>query len=707
MSGSPSKGKLSLPLRTSSGLKEHPPTNPFAGGGKGGNHDGESLKARIFLFVACFWPFWILALFASSASNQERSTKQVVMDAAKEMVNPVNIRNVLDRVDVMGYGPTHPRLGIVVVASDNSGSDNGDAADIEVDETESLVSTVESIYRNTDLNRVFVICVVVDGKKENPELVSRLEQIDAGSVPHWHGLRPDIHMPGAGDQSNNKDEDDEDPHGRKIHVMFNERREGISASRQDAAEFIQLLAEKHEAAGLKSPIEDLILLLLQSGAQLADQKWLAPVTSSLIVPPPLLGKHDPSVALKLANAISFQMEGPGKRTSFDEKLAPVTSDATASDINMSSGRSYSTPAVNGAAIALRLETFLSLPAQDPTLMDPWPANLELSLNLWLCADGIDIINDVEVTKPMEATPMVPLEPELAARFAAAWMDEQFAQRFFQAYSTTITRLEWETLAAKARDSNTFPKDLAQRCRSFQWFAEEINSDLSKVLEQVIPEEEDADEGHQHKTIVRAIAPQSPAKAAESQPKQNIEQQEQPEVKENADPVGKISKATNVVEMKPPPIEDEQQDQQNEEDQIPNLSQHHQQKPSKPLCDECLEIVQKAVPIDISFVDVSNGNREFPHEGARDENGNWGYVHDETALHKNRPPFHFEEAKMKDACVKRDNTWRMLTEQVFVDMAYDAEKEKSGEKRDKIFCLVYTTEAGHVKIPNIRETWGYV
>ena len=186
-----------------------------------------------------------------------------------------------------------------------------------------------------------------------------------------------------------------------------------------------------------------------------------------------------------------------------------------------------------------------------------------------------------------------------------------------------------------------------------------------------------------------------------------QQQQQPKVKENADPSEKKGKASNVVEMKPPPIEEEQQDQQNEEDQIPNLSQHHQQKPSKPLCDECLEIVQKAVPIDISFVDVANGNREFPHEGARDENGNWGYVHDETALHKNRPPFHFEEAKMKDACVKRDNTWRMLTEQVFVDMAYDAEKEKSGEKRDKIFCLVYTTEAGHVKIPNIRETWGYV
>ena len=703
MSGSPSKGKLQLPSRSNGGgLKDHPPTNPFASGGHGSNDGSESLKARIFLFVACFWPFWVLALFAASAPNQERSTKQVVMDAAKEMVNPVNYRNLLDRVDVMGYGPTHPRLGIVIVADTNEANNNGGA--IGVDETETLVSTVESVYRNTDLNRVFVICVVVDGRKEDPNLVSRLERIDAGSVPHWHGLRPDIHLPGTGGQNGNKDEDDEDPHGRKIHVIFNEEREGLSASRQDAAEFIQLLVEKHEAAGLKSPLEDLILLLLESGAQLANSKWLAPVTSALIVPPPLLGTHDSSVAMKLANAVSFQMEGHGKRTSFDEKLAPVTSDATASDINLSSGMSYSTPAVNGAAIALRLETFLSLPAQDPTLMDRWPANLELSLNLWLCADGIDILNDVEVMKPAEATPMVPLEPEMAARFAAAWMDERFAQRFFQAYSTTITRLEWETLAAKARDSNTFPKDLPRRCRSFQWFAEEINNDFAKVLNQVVPEEEDGES--QHKTIVRAITPESPAKAGEEKPKQN---EEPPVAHENSDQGEKgdtySDKSGVQKEMEPPPINEEPLDHQMEEDQIPNLVQHHQQKPSKPLCDECLKIVQQAQPIDISFVDVSNGNREFPHEGARDENGNWGYVHDETALRKNPPPFNFEEPKLKDACVKRDNTWRMLTEQVFVDTAYDSEKEKSGAKRDKIFCLVYTIESGHVKIPNIRETWG--
>jgi hypothetical protein len=41
----------------------------------------------------------------------------------------------------------------------------------------------------------------------------------------------------------------------------------------------------------------------------------------------------------------------------------------------------------------------------------------------------------------------------------------------------------------------------------------------------------------------------------------------------------------------------------------------------------------------------------------------------------------------------------------VDTEYDEMQNASGVKRDKLFCFVYTTESGHPKIPNIRETWG--
>jgi len=48
---------------------------------------------------------------------------------------------------------------------------------------------------------------------------------------------------------------------------------------------------------------------------------------------------------------------------------------------------------------------------------------------------------------------------------------------------------------------------------------------------------------------------------------------------------------------------------------------------------------------------------------------------------------------------------MLHEKVVVDLDAHKAAEESGKKRDKIFCLVYTIESGHPKIPAIRETWG--
>jgi nitrate reductase NapAB chaperone NapD len=76
-----------------------------------------------------------------------------------------NLRSVLDRVDVMGYGPTHPRVAVVVVGEDS----------------DQVISSVESVFSNTDLNRIFVICAVFDGQDEDPEIVKELNKIDDGS----------------------------------------------------------------------------------------------------------------------------------------------------------------------------------------------------------------------------------------------------------------------------------------------------------------------------------------------------------------------------------------------------------------------------------------------------------------------------------------------------------------------------------------------
>ena len=365
------------------------------------------------------------------------------------------------------------------------------------------------------------------------------------------------------------------------------------------------------------------------------------------------------------------------RTSFDSTFTPLISTPTSAEISLSNSESYLSPALNGAAVAMRLNTYINLPLQDLSLQEAWPANLDLSLNLWLCADGIDVLKDIEVTA-FERPPPAPLPPSMAARFAAAWMDDVTQKRFFNAYSKAypdLTYLEWETLMSLAMAEPHFSRDLTQKCRSFRWYVEEVNTDLSNVMQQSAEV--------QRKVIDKALDSEESNGESDNEPK--------------------------VVK----PLRDKQElegGKDTDDQGGPNLSKplHEEKpKPKRPLCDECLKIVQEAQPIDLSFVDVSGGHKEHPHMGALDELGILGYVHDETALRRNPPTTSFEEDALRSVCLKRDNNFKMLNEKVFVDLEYDKKMEASGQSRDTIFCLVYTIDSAHSKIPSIRETWGYV
>lgn len=83
----------------------------------------DDAKARLFLAMACVWPLVIMALFSASSPGAA---------SAGHVVAPgKTIRNILDRVDILGYGPTHPRVAVVVV---------GDNAD-------RVALSVESVFR--------------------------------------------------------------------------------------------------------------------------------------------------------------------------------------------------------------------------------------------------------------------------------------------------------------------------------------------------------------------------------------------------------------------------------------------------------------------------------------------------------------------------------------------------------------------------------
>ena len=522
------------------------------------------------------------------------------------------------------------------------------------------------IHSNTDIDRLFIVFAVLDGVESDPELLKQLTAIDQGALPHWHGLRPDMHKPGSKDAN-------EEPHSKKIHVLFSKTKQGTAASRSDAVEFVSMLSKKHEQAGIKSQEEDLILLLIKAGSELTSRKWLSPVTSALIVPPPRLGVEDPTVALKVANAVSFGIEGvaDGKATAFDYSLMPILVAPSAKDMALSNGNSYPTPVMSGAATALRLVTYQQLPAQDLSLTDEWQANLDLALNLWLCADGIDVIKDVIVQSSVLASQ--PMEPKDAARFAAAWMDLKYATRVFEAITKThkeLTRLEWDTMLAHAKGHENFPAGLQNKCRPFDWYVNEVNPLM--VVEAEVP----GDKTEKPKTVPQVkeekiILPDSPLEIPKTE-------------EEETEP------------LPPPPGEAKKEPEKKEPSK-------ERKKPAKPIDAKRLALIQGAPQVNITYVDVSMGHVDFPHKGARFPNGTWGYVHDETALHRNPPTFEFPDLKV--ACDKRHYDYKMLTEQVFVDFKADEEANKRGQKRAKIFCLVYTIDSGHDQIPFIRETWG--
>ena len=535
----------------------------------------------------------------------------------------------------------------------------------------------------------------MDGVESDSELIKKLTAIDQGAIPHWHGLRPDIHTSSdakGGAAASKKDKDansgEEEPHGKKIHVLFSKHKQGVAASRSDAVDFISLLSKKHERAGIKSQEEDLILVIMKAGAELTSHKWLSPVTSALIVPPPLMGVDDPTVALKIANAVSFGLEqqvGENKAVAFDYSLQPLWATPSAKDMALSNGDSYPTPALAGLATAMRLATFVHLPSQDLSLSDEWEANLDLALNLWLCADGIDVINDVSVKAPSSDVfapqAVKRLEPKNAARFAAAWMDLKFATRVFTAVKKThpkLTRLEWDTMLAQAKGGADFPAGLQSKCRSFAWYATEVHTDLTIDDENASPDE--------------PLSKKSSPKKKAQEPKQQTEVH----LPDAPLQVPKVEEEEAHDRLPPPPGEDKK---------VPDQEglQNERQKPAKPLDPTRLAIIQKAPQVDITYVDASKGHADFPHKGARDEHGAWGYIHDETALRKDPPKFEF--SGLTQACDARDNTYKMLTEQVFVDFKAHEEAQKRGGGRAKIFCLVYTIDSGHDRIPYIRETWG--
>mmetsp|Transcript_3160 Transcript_3160/g.6616 ORF Transcript_3160/g.6616 Transcript_3160/m.6616 type:complete len:1023 (+) Transcript_3160:49-3117(+) len=715
--------------------------------------------ARNLLAIACLWPLLFLIIppptadpahmailsaginsSSKSFTNKFQSIKKRAHDkidniravasrrvnlAAKTQFLREEMSTLLRRKDIVGYGPDRPRVAVVVVVPQPSNGNNvgrrakgGGEGDEESRILKGALDAVQSVFLTTDRNRIFIVTVVMDGRGKVGTFEAKLDDIDAGRTMHRHGGEVhthDHHHELEGEQK----EGEGHYHSEKIHTLYNHEGMGVSASRKEAVHFINVLSRKHEQAGIKSPEEDLILLFLSVDSRLKEfdddnQTWLDDVTDALILSPSIDENQDisnkfPSVAKKdskvdtkptkdgtmqPSNAVSFAVDTSSSDTegnveihsshvgvtlSFDQKLRPRPSSATGQQLALSNGESYPTP-LTQSATALRLRTYNAFPASDEALTSHYSADLELSFNLWMCADGIDVIASsyarVVVDPVILSSSEKDISGPLAARIVSAWMsghgDDVYADKILRAvaersaqdsiigmtkdHSMSDRKLLVDKIkvlndmlvriSSEAKHSSSFPTGLGQKCRPFSWYAQNVH------------------------------------------PQNDFHEEED------------VNDAKKKAWMNGPTTKEE------------GSATDENNLPSKPLNEDNMAIISKTSPVNIKYVDASGGHAEHPHKGATDENGKFGYVHDETFLIKNPPTFEIKDEKDRGVlCKKGDPNYQMLTKKVFVDLPNHEAAEKRAEHglakkgRAKIFCLVYTIEKNHHTIPAIKETWG--
>lgn len=339
---------------------------------------------------------------------------------------------------------------------------------------------------------------------------------------------------------------------RKIKLIIEEddddstkRRNGVAQSRRNAAQFIQNLHEEEQSQrerdGGKSDNEEVILTLLRPDSEIHKHDWLEIVSDALLGPIPFYTKDNES--FHYHNAISFALSQKTRlqqhmtdrknkhhphyhhhynqryisdhshnsksnrytTTSLDTHLTPVhTTTPLKSDIELTNGRSYPSPILEGSATSLLLSTFLQLNSNlnvqnsNKYLTSTVAADIELSLNLWLCGSGIDIISDLHVEKNVL---LMKKERDYVREEEKMWLihewmstDDEIKRRFdnrtivrdnhttIPLFNTTGEKLLQrlnntniiDSFFNEHKDQITSQRDKLKKCRTFDWWMKEVN-----------------------------------------------------------------------------------------------------------------------------------------------------------------------------------------------------------------------------------------
>lgn len=581
-----------------------------------------SLLFKLVIIIAC-----VAGISLFIATNSSESTGKIRSGFHK-------LHSIVKKYEVSGYGPKHPRAAFILVATPDLS-----------DPLKSMISSVESILHHTDRNRILTIYtvfqegVLTDSQKAEAQL--KLDAIDNGEIEHWHGMTKHAHG----------DNDPTHVHESKVRIISHDSK-SVSASRREAIQHVEILIKSLEKNGAKEPEEDIITVFVRPDSSIETNQWIDIVTHALVNDAGDTASTDIDgniiVARKMSNAVSFAA-GPsgrleeGETKSVNLKMMAVKTHASHQDLKLTNSQTYPTPILDGAVTAMKLSTFLKFPVSDDSLDSHFASDLEMSFNLWMCEDGIDIVSALSAKTELgriQHRDKAATSDDSAARLANTWMkDSEAGPLIFDYLKENGYNLE--NLSRSGKLTNLYHS--AKKCRSFDWYMKEVNILMGKEVGKLKRE-------HKKRPI--------PAKVSQT----DWFELERP--------------TTGII-------------------------------PSKPLSDINKEIISSAKMIDLEFMDVSDGHKEDPHRGAMDEHGVFGYVHDPTFLKKNPRTFSPSPEEIecnKNDGNKKMLTQKVFVDTA-AHQAAERMAEAHGKPRAKIFCLVYTVAENHDRINPILETWG--
>ena len=475
---------------------------------------------------------------------------------------------------------------------------------------------------------------------------------------------------------------------------------GCNAFLRNSVNKIQDQVTNLERDGLKSTYEDITLLFIKPGAEILTNGWVDIVTSVLRGTTMMVTDHQNDQSegtdnddgggdsiIQPANAISFAVQGAsfGETYSFDIKHSSIIDTSIANSRTKHSSdyfQSYPTPVLEGSITAMKLQTYLSFPVKDTTLSSFFALNLEMSFNLWMCGDGIDIVPRLRAkqsklfhakninydTGPdgdfVNINQMISLH-----RLLGTWID---GDKALFASHTGIDSNKMKTanqnLSIKFKKLiKLHPLPPTKFCRDYVWYMENVNSFSDELQHEIL-------------TMLKPIIYSSK---------------------------GRLKNGINLKEK-------------GEKDQLPQ----------KPLDKAKLNMISNVIPIDVTYDggkrapkkeskqsqlksgrrSITRSNKRYvgiPEVNAYDDNNKDNYVHNVTSLRQNRPKFDVDN--LDDICSIHDETWKLLTEKISIDLeGHDIAQQNvlnGGKPRAKIMCIIYTIEPFHDRIPIIRETWG--